>query len=87
MPTENHVLDFVAEVNEKLWEIYKMDYPMLDYWSNGCVEGIKLGDHHLWDNDNDETLDKKLILERIDDVIANWQKLHHIISTTEYKGE
>jgi hypothetical protein len=55
MLEENKLIEFVREVNEDL------DYTILDYINNGYVEGIKLSETYVFDDDNDS---KKYIRQK-----------------------
>lgn len=83
MSTDNPIIKFVEDVNQRMWEVHQLNWPLLDYWTNGVVEGIECGGYYLWDSEEDE-FDKRVILHKLDEHIKNFTKVRHIVSTSSF---
>lgn len=79
MSTDNPIIKFVEDVNQNMWEVHQLNWPILDYWTNGVVEGIECGGYYLWDSEEDE-FDKRIILQKIDEHINNFIKIRQMIA-------
>ena len=83
MSTDNPIIKFVENVNQKMWDAHEQNWPLLDYWTNGVVEGIECGGYYIWDSEEDE-FDKRVILQKLDNHIKDFTKIRRIVSTFDF---